>query len=228
MNIEEKIRDCKYNLKQIKHFNPDPFYVNYFFKNYLQAVSDVYDGIFGEANRDFGLFIREKCTKEKFQIKAIEKKDNLALEFLSWFEKHYQDEHDNRYPYFIKKVLDFFAKYGELPKITIKILANQRYSDDIIQEIHVELTNGKIRSKEHLEMEIKRQIPIFLELINQKRKKYDEPKVYENQVTSSTFLELKNYEDIEIPYACEIYLPVVIRLFEESQKEIKRLTTYVG
>jgi len=228
MDVKEKINDCKYNLNQIKHFNPDPFYVDYFFKNYLQAVSDVYNGIFGEANRDFGLFVPEKCTEEKFRAKVLEKKDNLALEFLSWFEKHYEDEHDNQYPNFIKKVLEFFTKHGELPKITIKMLVNQRYADDINQEIHVELTNGKIRSKEHLQLEIKRQIPMFLELINQKRNRYDEPKVYENQIIASTFLELENYEDIEIPYACEIYLHVVVRLLEESQKEIKRLTTYVG
>ena len=31
MNIEGKIKDCEYNLKQIIYFNPDPFYVNYFF-----------------------------------------------------------------------------------------------------------------------------------------------------------------------------------------------------
>jgi len=228
MNIEEKIRDCKYNLKQIKYFNPDPYYVNYFFTNYLQAVADIYDGIFGKASRDFGLFVPEKCTKEKFQVKAIEKKDSFALEFLSWFEEHYKGEHNNQYPNFLKHVLEFFVKYEKLPKITIKILSNQRYKDDIIQEIHVELTNGKIRSKEYLQMEIKRQIPIFLELINQKRKKYDEPKVNEKQVIASSFLELENYEDVEIPYACEIYLPVVVRLLEESQKEIKRLTTYVG
>ena len=228
MNFEEKVRECKYNLKQIKYFNPDPYYVSYFFKNYLQAVSDIYDGIFGEANRDFGLFVSGKCTKEKFHVKAIEKKDSFALEFLSWFEEHYKDEHEYQYPNFLKQVLEFFIKYGKLPKITIKILSNQRYENDIIQEIHVELTNGKIRSKECLQMEIKRQIPLFLELINQKRKKYDEPKVYENQVIASSFLELENYEDVEIPYACEIYLPVVVRLLEESQKEIKRLTMYVG
>ena len=228
MDVEEKVRDCKYNLKQIKYFNPDPYYVNYFFTNYLQAVSNIYDKIFGEANRNFGLFVSEKCTKEKFREKAIEKKDFVALEFLSWFEEHYKDEHGNRYPNFVKQVLEFFEKYGKLPKITIKMLSNQRYANDIMQEIHVELANGKIRSKEYLQMEIKRQIPIFLELINQKRKKYGEPKVYENQVISSSFLELENYEDLEIPYACEIYLPVVVRLLEESQKEIKRLTTYVG
>jgi len=228
MNFEEKLRDCKYNLKQIKHFNPDPYYVDYFFKNYLQVVSDIYDEIFVEANRDFGLFVPEKCTKEKFQVKALDKKDNLALEFLSWFEEHYKNEHGNQYPNFVKQVIEFFVKYGKLPKITIKILSIQRYEGDIIQEIHVELTNGKIRSKEYLQMEIKRQIPMFLELINQKRKRYDEPKVHENQVIASSFLELENFEDVEIPYACEIYLPVVVRILEESKKEIKRLTTYVG
>jgi len=55
MNIEGKIRDCEYNLKQINHFNPDPFYVNHFFKAYLQSVIDVYDEILEEADRDFGL-----------------------------------------------------------------------------------------------------------------------------------------------------------------------------
>ncbi len=43
MNIEEKIRDCEYNLNQNNHFNPDPYYVNYFFKAYLQSVIDFYD-----------------------------------------------------------------------------------------------------------------------------------------------------------------------------------------
>ena len=30
MNIEEKIEECEYVLKQIKQFDPDPYYVNYF------------------------------------------------------------------------------------------------------------------------------------------------------------------------------------------------------
>ena len=226
MDFEEKINDCKYDLKQIKHFNPDPYYVDYFFKNYLQSVIDVYDGIFGEADRDFGLFVSGRCTKEKFEAKAREKNDNLALEFLSWFEKHYKDEHDNPYPKFMNKVLEFFAKYEDLPRIAIKMIAKQRYEDDIVQGIHVEMTKGKIRSKESLQIEIKRQIPMFLELINQKRKNNDEPKVSADQVSVSSFLELQDYQDVEIPYACEIYLPVVQRLLEESRKEIKRLTTW--
>ena len=31
MNIEEEIKKCEIFLKQIKQYDPDPFYVNYFF-----------------------------------------------------------------------------------------------------------------------------------------------------------------------------------------------------
>ncbi len=112
MNIEGKIKDCEYNLKQINHFNPEPYYVNYFFKAYIKSVIDVYDGIFEEANRDFGLFISGKCTKEKFEVKSTEKNDQLALKFLSWFEENYENEHDNSYPDFIKKIICFYKKYN--------------------------------------------------------------------------------------------------------------------
>ena len=227
MSVERKVADCQYNLKQINHFNPDPYYVNYFFKAYLQSVINVYDGIFEEANRDFGLFIFGKCTKEKFERKAIEKNDQKALKFLSWFRKNYKNEHNNSYPNFIKEIIYFFKQYNHLPKITMKIQANQRYKDDVFQLIQVVLTNGKIRSKEELKIEIKRQTPVFLEIINQKRKKKNEPKVSENQVIASTFLEMENFEDIEISQACETYLPVLKRFLDESRNEIKVLTTWV-
>jgi len=226
MNIEGKIRDCEYNLKQINHFDPDPYYVNYFFKAYLQSVIDVYDEILEEANRDFGLFISGKCTKEKFERKAIKKNDQQALRFLSWFNENYENEHNSSYPNFIKKIIYFFKESNHLPKITIKIRANLRYKDDVFQTIQVELSKGKIRSKEELQIEMKRQTPIFLEIINQKRKNKNEPKVAENQVIASAFLEIKNHQ-VEISHACEIYLPVMKRLLDESRNEIKRLTTWV-
>jgi UDP-N-acetylglucosamine:LPS N-acetylglucosamine transferase len=50
MNIDGKIKDCECNLKQIKHFDPDPYYVNYFFKAYLQSVIDVYNEILAGAD----------------------------------------------------------------------------------------------------------------------------------------------------------------------------------
>jgi len=226
MDIEEKIKNCEDNLNQIKNFNPDPYYVNYFLKEYLQSVQEVYDGIFKEASSDFGLFVYGKCTQEKFELKAKEKNDNFALEFLSWFQKYYKDEHENPYPIFIKKMHDFFYKYSDLPKISIKILANQKYRDDIVQQINIDLTKGKIRSKNSLKIEIRKHLPIFLELINRKRKNKGEPKVSENNVFASSFLELQNYEEVEIPYACEIYLPVMKRIVKESRKKIKKLVSW--
>jgi hypothetical protein len=223
MDIEGKIQECEYNLKQINHFNPDPFYVNYFFEMYIQSIIDVYDKIFEEANRDFGLFVVGKCTKEKFEKKAIEKKDNLALVFLSWFNENYENEHESSYPKFIQVVINFFKEHNHLPKITIKIQASQKYKDDIVQLIQVGLTKGKLRSKEELEIEIKRQMPAFLEIINQKRKSRNEPKVFEHQIIASTYLEMKNNKEMEISYSCEIYLPVVKRIVDESRNEIKRL-----
>ncbi len=88
------------------------------------------------------------------------------------------------------------------------------------------LSHEKLRSKEELDIEIKRQLPIFLEIINHKRDKNNEPKVGKNQVIASTFLDLEECENIEIVYAAEIYIPVMKRLIEESRKKIKELTTW--
>ena len=35
MNIEEAIKKCEISLKQIKQYDPDPFYVDYFFNHYI-------------------------------------------------------------------------------------------------------------------------------------------------------------------------------------------------
>lgn len=226
MSVEEKIKNCDYNLKQINHFNPDPFYVNYFFKAYLQSVNEVYDKIFEESNRDFGLFVSGKCTKEKLRDKAKEKKDSIALKFLSWFEENYEEEHSGSYPNFIKKSNHFLKKFKRLPKIIIKIQPSQIYKDDFFQSIQVGLTKGKIRSREELEIEIKRQRPVFLEIINQKRKDSNEPLVSQTQIKASAYLDLKNYENVEISHVCEIYLPVMRRILDDSRKEIKKLTSW--
>ena len=65
MRIEDQIKECESNLKQIKRFDPDPYYVNYFFYMFIKSVNNVYNGIFEEANNDFGLSIR-KYNKETF------------------------------------------------------------------------------------------------------------------------------------------------------------------
>jgi len=226
MNIEKTIKNCEIYLKQIKQYEPDPYYVNYFFNEYINSVNDTFNGIFEEGNRDFGLFISEKISQTNFDEKAKMKNDQNAIKFSEWYSLEYNQEHKNPYPNFIKKICQFKNKFEKLPKIKIMIRASDRYKDDIYQQIKVNLSHEKLRSKEELDIEIKRQLPIFLQVINHKRDKNNEPKVREPQVIASTFLDIEKCKDIEIAYAAEIYIPVMKRLVEESRKKIKELTTW--
>jgi len=223
MDIEEKIQSCEHNLKQIDHFNPDPYYVNHFLEDFIKSVIDVYDGIIEEANRDFGFFIPEKCSLESFERKAKEKNDKTALEFSDWFNENYKNEHKPSYPSFIKKLIIIFLEQDKIPKTVVKILAKDRYKDDIFQEITVRSEKGKL-SHEELEIEIKRHLPLFLQLLNQKRKRNGEPLVSERKVAASTFLEIEGFETIEIPYSCGIYLPVLKRIVKDSRYQIRQLS----
>lgn len=67
MSVEESIKNCVIYLKRIKQYDPDPFYVNYFFNEFINSINKTFDRIFEEANRDFGLFISEKISQETFQ-----------------------------------------------------------------------------------------------------------------------------------------------------------------
>ena len=226
MNIEESIKNCEIYLKRIKQYDPDPFYVNHFFNEFINSVINTFDGIFEEANRDFGLFISEKISQKTFHQKANMKNDPNAIKFLEWYSTKYNKEHENPYPDFIKKICQFKNKFGKLPEIKIMIRASDRYKDDIYQQIKVNLKQTKIRSKEELEIEIRRQLPVYLEIINHKRKQKNEPKVNKKQVKASAFLDIENYKDIEIAYASEIYIPVLKRLVGESRDKIKELTIW--
>ena len=225
MSVEEKIKYCEYNLNQINHHNPDPYYVSYFLKEFVKSAINVYDGIIQEANRDFGLFISDTCTHTKFEKKAKEKNDKSALKFSLWFNENYKNEHKTSYPEFVNKIISFFKENNELPRMTIKILTSERYKDDIVQTLDIRLHKGKLRFEE-MQMEIKRQTPLFLRVINQNRKAKDESTVSEKQIIVSTFLEMKNFENMEIPYACKIYLPVLKRILKNSRDQINQLSRW--
>jgi len=223
MNIEEEITKCEIALKQIKQYDPDPYYVDHFFNEYMISVNNIIKGIFEEANRDFGLFVSKPISEKKFYDKAKMKNDESAIEFSEWYSKKYIEEHKNPYPDVISQVRNFKSKFKKLPEIKIMIRASERYRDDINQEIKVNLSNEKLRSRDELDIEIKRQLPIFLQVINHKRHEKNEPKIEENQIIASAFIDIENHGDIEIAYAAEIYIPVMERLVEESRKKIKEL-----
>ena len=226
MNIEEEIKKCEIYSKQIKQYDPDPFYVNYFFNKYINSINNIINGIFEEANIDFGLFIKEKISQKEFHEKANIKKDVNALKFSEWFSIKYKKEHENPYPNSMNKICQFKNENESLPKIKIMIRATERYKNDFNQEIKIDLRNGKIISKEQLDIEIKIQTPIFLETINTKRNEKDEPKVTNKQIISSAFVNLEKDNDVEIMYLCQIYTPVIRRLIDESRDKIKELTSW--
>ncbi len=223
MDPEQKISECEFNLNQIKHFEPDPYYTKYFFKKYIKYVQSFYQQIFEEANRDFGLFVKDHCNKDRFTKKAKEKKDNNALEFVDWFNEEFDDVHVNIFPKFIKNILDLYNR-KKFVNIKIMLRAKERYKDDVFQQIIVPLSQGKIRSKNELKIEIQRQIPVFLELINHKREKFTEPKVDENQVVASVFSDVGELENMEIVYACQVYIPLMKQFLVSARNKIKHLT----
>ena len=226
MNIEEEVKKCEIYSKQIKQYDPDPFYVNYFFNKYINSINNIINGIFEEANIDFGLFIKEKISQKEFHEKANIKKDVNALKFSEWFSIKYKKEHENPYPNSMNKICQFKNENESLPKIKIMIRAIERYKNDFNQEIKIDLRNGKIISKEQLDIEIKRQTPMFLETINAKRNEKDEPKVTNKKIISSAFVNLEKDNDVEIMYLCQIYTPVIRRLIDESRDKIKELTSW--
>ena len=226
MNIEEEIKKCGIYSKQIKQYDPDPFYVNYFFSKYINSINNIINGIFEEANIDFGLFIKEKISQKEFHEIANMKKDVNALKFSEWFSIKYKKEHENPYPNSMNKICQFKNENESLPKIKIMIRAIERYKNDFNQEIKINLRNGKIISKEQLDIEIKRQTPIFLETINAKRNEKDEPKVTNKKIISSAFVNLEKDKDVEIMYLCQIYTPVIKRLIDESRDKIKELLIF--
>ena len=226
MNIEEEIKKCEIYSKQIKQYDPDPFYVNYFFDKYINSINNIINGIFNEANRDFGLFILEKISQKEFHEKANIKKDVNALKFSEWFSIKDKKEHENPYPNSMNEICQFKNENESLPEIKIMIRATERYKNDFNQEIKIDLKNGKIISKEQLNIEIKRQTPIFLETINAKRNEKNEPKVTKKKIIASAFVNIEKDNDVEIMYLCQIYTPVIRRLIDESREKIKELTSW--
>ena len=219
------ITDCEVYLNKIKQYDPDPYYVNYFFRKYINSIVNIYNEVLEKANKDFGLFILENVSKENFYEKAKKKNDQKALEFIEWYSKKYIEEHEKPYPKIIDELIQNYINKKSL-NIKIMIRAVDRYKEDIHLEINPGLNQGKLRSKEELKIQTKRQIPIFLQRINYKRNQNNEPIVKEDQIKVSTFVEMNNFSDIEIALLAEIYIQVIRRFVEESERKIKKLTTW--
>lgn len=225
MNVEQRIRNCEIYQKQIKRYDPEPFYVNFFLEEFLDEINYILDRLFEDADRDFGLFIVGKVSLEKFHKKAKEKKEEKALEFLDWYFSKIKQINENKYSKAIQKISKLRNESKKIPEIKLMIRAIDRYKNDTNQEIMINLGNKKSISKNVIDLEMRRQLPIFLEMINYKRNRENEPIVKEDQIVVSTFVNIEDCEKIEIVYATEVYLSVIRRLIEEVREKVKELTT---
>ena len=204
----------------MKQYEPDPYYVNYFLKIYINSINKIYAGIFEEAASDFGLFIPGKINQQTFEEKNLTKKDVKINEFLDWYKLQHKKVDGKSSSKFIQEIIQL----NENKKLKIKIMirSKQRFLNDIFQEIKIILRNGKLISKEELRLEISKQSPKFLESINIKRKENREPMVKTNQIIASTFVEIEE-KDFEIIYFSEMYLKTITKIVEDSRKKIKEL-----
>ena len=226
MNVEEEIKNCEIYLKQIKQYDPDPYYVDHFLNKLIISIERIKNQIFEEANMGFGLFVSDDVSEQKFHEKAILKNDKNAIKFSEWYFLEQIEKHKNQYPNFMKKICLFRDEFKKLPEIKIMLRASDRYKDDITQQIKVGLNDKKLRSREELDIEIRRQSSIFLEIINHKRNKNNEPSVGRHQVVASACLDIEKFQNIEIAYTSEIYISTIKQLVDESRKRIEDLTSY--
>lgn len=224
MNIEDCLEKCKINQKQIDRFNPDPFYVNHFFEEFLNSVNDALNAILEEANRDFGLFILGEISEKKFREKVKEKDDQSARKFFEWYQKRLNQQEQNSHSYAIQEICDMKRRDEKLPKIITMVRAKELYKDDIYQEIKIKLKKGKLFSKESIDIELRRQAPLFVEILNHKRIKNNEPKVRQNQVIVSTFFQINENKTFEVEHSTEMYLKLLNRFVDESRIKIKELS----
>ena len=88
MDIEKTIKNCEIYLKQIKQYEPEPYYVNHFFNKYIDSINNIFNRIFESGDKDFGLFISENISQKKFDEKAKMKNDHNAMKFLDGIQSN--------------------------------------------------------------------------------------------------------------------------------------------
>ena len=205
----------------MKQYEPEPYYINYFLKIYINSINKIFSGIFEEAASDFGLFISGKISHQKFEKVNQIKNDQKIKEFLDWYTHLHKKEDAKSSSKFIKRMIQTYQS-KKIPKIKIMIRARQRFLNDIFQEIKIILKNGKLISKDELELEIRKQSPRFVERINIKRRENREPEVKKNHIIANTFVGIEG-RDFEIIYLSEIYLKTLTRIVNDSRNKIKEL-----
>ena len=241
------VQRCAEHAGYIGLHDPDPHYTGHCFAEYLRAADAAVDGIFVAAGADFGLSLGRPATRDSF-AQGIRHGDILASEFLKWYDDQYQHQwHSGTYPHMMMMARDMARATGQAPEIRIMIRAEDRYRDDPIYDIDTTglVSNGRLCSRDGLLARVRYMTPIFLELVNHKRRQKGEPRVSGKGVVASAFAVIHAGGHagkpcapppppspqssppvlMELAYAAEVYVQVIQRMRSESASYIRGLIT---
>jgi len=71
MNIEEEITKCEIYSKQIKQYDPDPFYVDYFFTKYINSINNIVMEFLKKQMLTLDYLLQKKLLRENLMKKQI-------------------------------------------------------------------------------------------------------------------------------------------------------------
>lgn len=231
----DAMQECRMRARQIRLHDPDPYYAGHHFGQYLRAANAAVDGIFHTAGTDFGLLscMGKYAARGSFEaaIRARGGRDAAASEFLGWFDA--QDSgpwHSAAYTRVVGAARRMVRTHGRAPEVRVMISISDGYADDPSYEVDTAgLTSrgGRLRSRDELSVEVRRRLPAFLDMVNDKRRRSGEPAASAGDVGASCFAVVRHdggrTHTAEMARAADVYVQTLQRMISESEARIRDL-----
>ena len=248
---------CAEYVGLLRLHDPDPYYVRYLFSQYLRAADAAINEIFAGADTDFGLFARGRngssgtVTRDSFAARIRDREkarsgstpDALASEFLRWYDNQYESQWHHppgSYPHAMRIARDAarppahaYRRYPP-PDIRIMMMATDTHPGDPVYELDMTgltAAGGRLKSRQALHERVRRRAPVFLEMVNHKRRRYGEPAAGAADIRASAFAVFREhiggpdapYMTVNIPRATGVYATTISRMRAESALFIRGL-----
>lgn len=230
----DAVRECLMRARQIRLHDPDPYYAGHHFEQYLRAANAAVDGIFRTAGTDFGLLpcMGKHAARDSFEaaIRARGERDASASEFLEWYDA--QDSgpwHSAVYTRAVGAARRMVRIRGRAPGVRVMIGVSDGYADDPSYEVDTAgLTSrgGRLRSRDELSVEVRRRLPAFLEMVNDKRRRSGEPGASAGKVVAFCFAVVRHGGEthaVGMARAADVYVQTLQRMISESEARIRVL-----
>lgn len=229
----DAVQECRMRARQIRLHNPDPHYTGHHFEQYLRAANAAVDGIFHTAGIDFGLLacMGKPATRDSFEyaIRERGRRDALASEFLKWYDaQHSGPWHSAVYTRAVGAARHMIRTHGRAPGVRIMISVSDGYADDPSYEVDTAglTSRGRLRSRDEMSVEVRRRLPAFLDMVNDKRRRRGEPAASAGNVGAFCFAVVRHggkTHAVEMARAADVYVQALQRMISESEVRIREL-----